>query len=172
VSEQELLAYNAGESPEFEVVTVPCPVVAGDTLQGRATESLECAASPVTRDERRFGALRMLQRLLGSMPMAHVDDVCDALVFCMERPSMAGRFLCAAAYPTVTDIVDHFAAKYPHLDLLKETELGLPSVQAHSDRLCELGFRYKYGMEEILDGSIACAVRFGCLDSPKLIVQG
>jgi len=85
---------------------------------------------------------------------------------------MAGRFLCAAAYPTVTDIVDHFAAKYPHLDLLKETELGLPIVQAHSDRLCELGFRYKYGMEEILDGSIACAVRFGCLDSPKLIVQG
>jgi len=48
----------------------------------------------------------------------------------------------------------------------------LPSVQAHSDRLRELGFRYKYGMEEILDGSIACAVRFGCLDSPKLIVQG
>jgi len=120
VSEQELLAYNAGESPEFEVVTVPCPVVAGDTLQGRATESLECAASPVTQDERRFGALRMLQRLMGSVPLAHVDDVCDALVFCMERPSMAGRFLCAAAYPTVTDIVDHFAAKYPHLDLLKE----------------------------------------------------
>ena len=120
MSEQELLAYNAGKSPAFEVVTVPCPVVAGDTLHGRATESLECAASPVTQDERRFGALGMLQRLLGSVPLAHVDDVCDALVFCMERPSMAGRFLCAAAYPTVTDIVDHFAAKYPHLDLLKE----------------------------------------------------
>jgi len=172
VSEQELLAYNAGESPEFEVVTVPCPVVAGDTLQGRATESLECAASPVTRDECRFGALRMLQQLLGSVPLAHVDDVCDALVFCMERPSMAGRFLCAAAYPTVADIVDHFAAKYPHLDLLKETELGLPSVQARSDKLGELGFRFKYGMEEILDGSIACAVRFGRLDASKLIVQG
>jgi len=48
----------------------------------------------------------------------------------------------------------------------------LPSVQAHSDKLGELGFRFKYGMEEILDGSIACAVRFGCLDSPKLFVQG
>nr|TKW22075.1 hypothetical protein SEVIR_4G204902v2 [Setaria viridis] len=41
----------------------------------------------------------MLQQLLGSMPLAHVDDVCDALVYCMEwRPSMASRFLCAAAY--------------------------------------------------------------------------
>ncbi|CAN6200942.1 unnamed protein product [Urochloa humidicola] len=173
VSEQELLAYNDGESPAFEVVTVPCPVVAGDTLQGRATESLECAASPVTGDTRRFGALRMLQRLMGSVPLAHVDDVCNALVFCMERPpqAMAGRFICAAAYPTITDIVDHFAAKYPHLHLLKETELGLPSVTAHSNKLGELGFRYKYGMEEILNTSIDCAVRLGLLDASKLVQE-
>ncbi|OEL34544.1 hypothetical protein BAE44_0004437 [Dichanthelium oligosanthes] len=160
VSEEELLAYNTGESPAFEVVTVPCPAVAGDTLQGRTTESLESAASPVTRDAGRFGALRMLQRLMGSVPLAHVDDVCGALVFCEEQPSMAGRFICGAAYPTVTDIVDHFATKI---------ELGLPSVQAHSEKL---GFRYKYGMEEILDGSIDCAVRFARLDASKLIVQG
>ena len=120
MSEQELLAYNAGESPEFEVVTVPCPVVAGDTLQGRATESLECAASPVTRDERRFGALRMLQRLMGSVPLVHVDDACDALVLCTERPSVAGRFLCAAAYPTIRDVAAHFAGMFPHLDVLRE----------------------------------------------------
>jgi nucleoside-diphosphate-sugar epimerase len=120
VSEKELLAYNAGETPAFEVVTVPCSVVAGDTLQGGTTLSLEGVASPVTRDESQLAGLRMLQQLLGSVPLAHVDDVCDALVFCMERPSMAGRFICAAAYPTFADIVGHFAAKYPHLDVLKE----------------------------------------------------
>ncbi|CAN6163268.1 unnamed protein product [Urochloa humidicola] len=80
---------------------------------------------------------------------------------------MAGRFICSAAYPAVADIVDHFATKYPHLDILKETELGLPSVQAHSDKLGELGFRYKYGMEEILDASIDYAVRLGLLDASK-----
>lgn len=47
VSEKELLAYNAVESPAFEVVTVPCSVVAGDTLQGHATFSLACLVSPV-----------------------------------------------------------------------------------------------------------------------------
>ncbi|WVZ81709.1 hypothetical protein U9M48_029055 [Paspalum notatum var. saurae] len=90
----------------------------------------------------------------------------------MEQPSVAGRFLAVRrrTYPTVYDIVGHFAGKYPHLDLLTETEV-LPSVQAHSDKLGELGFRYKYGMEEILDGSIDCAVRFGCLDASKLSVQ-
>ncbi|GJM97834.1 hypothetical protein PR202_ga14790 [Eleusine coracana subsp. coracana] len=172
LSEKEFLAYNESESPAFEVVTVPCALVAGDTIQdqGHATEALECAASPVTRDELRFGSLRMLQRLTGSVPLVHVNDVCDALVFCMEQPSMAGRFLCAAVYPTLYEIVGYFADKYPHLDLLKETEV-LPTVQAHSDKFGELGFRYKYGMKEILDGSIQCAVRFGSLDPAKIRVQ-
>jgi len=44
-------------------------------------------------------------------------------------------------------------------------------VQAPSDKLGELGFRYEYGMEEILDGSIDCPVRLGILDASKLIVQ-
>nr|CAB3471020.1 unnamed protein product [Digitaria exilis] len=72
-------------------------------LQGHTTESLECAASPVTRNARRLGRSGhsgLLQRLMGSVPLVHVDDVWDALVFCMERPSMAGLFLCAATYLT------------------------------------------------------------------------
>jgi hypothetical protein len=38
----------------------------------------------------------------------------------MEQPSLSGRFLCAAAYPTIHDILDHYGSKFPHLDLLKE----------------------------------------------------
>lgn len=45
-------------------------------------------------------------------------------------------------------------------------------MQTHSDKLGELGFRYKYGMEEILDGSVDCAVRLGILDVICLSVQG
>uniref|UniRef100_A0A0E0Q0X7 NAD(P)-binding domain-containing protein n=1 Tax=Oryza rufipogon TaxID=4529 RepID=A0A0E0Q0X7_ORYRU len=140
----ELLGHShAGERrrPAVEVVTVPCSVVAGGTLQGQSTTSLDCVVSPVSRDEGRFRALRLLQRLMGSVPMVHVDDVCDALVFCMEQPSLTGRFLCSAAYPTLDDIVEHFAGKY------------------------------KYGMEEILDGSVGCAARLGYIDAAKLRPQ-
>ena len=35
----------------------------------------------------------------------------------------------------------------------------------------ELGFRYKYGMEEILDSSVACAARLGSLDATRLNLQ-
>lgn len=48
----------------------------------------------------------------------------------------------------------------------------LPSIQVHTDKLGELGFKYKYGMEEILDESVECAVRLGCLDASKLSLQG
>ena len=44
-------------------------------------------------------------------------------------------------------------------------------VQPEGDKLVDLGFRYKYGMEEILDSSVACAARLGCLDAAKLSAQ-
>lgn len=44
-------------------------------------------------------------------------------------------------------------------------------VQPDGDRLGELGFVYKYGIEEILDSSVACAARLGCLDATKLSMQ-
>jgi nucleoside-diphosphate-sugar epimerase len=120
VSEKRLLGYNDGESPEFEVVTLPCGLVAGDTVLGHIPETLESAVAPVTRREPYFTLPRILQRLLGSVPLVHVDDVCAAHIFCMEQPSLSGRFLCAAAYPTIHDILDHYGSKFPHLDLLKE----------------------------------------------------
>ncbi|XP_062178699.1 NADPH HC-toxin reductase 1-like [Phragmites australis] len=169
-SEKELLSYNDGESPAFEVVTLPLGLVAGDTVLRRAPETLENAVSPVSRNEAHFGLPRLLQSLLGSVPLVHVDDVCEALVFCMERPSIAGRFLCAAAYPTIHDIVDHYANKFPHVDVLKVTE-AVARVQPDGNKLGELGFRYKYGVGEILDSSVACAARLGSLDAAKLSVQ-
>uniref|UniRef100_K3XX55 NAD-dependent epimerase/dehydratase domain-containing protein n=1 Tax=Setaria italica TaxID=4555 RepID=K3XX55_SETIT len=135
-SEQELLSYNAGESPAFEAVTLPLGLVAGDTVLRRAPETLEHAVSPVSRNELGFAFLRLLQRLLGSLPLVHVDDACDALVFCMERrASIAGRFLCAAAYPTSHDVAGHFASKFPHLDILEETEAVVVRAQRAEDKL-------------------------------------
>ncbi|KAF0902818.1 hypothetical protein E2562_019135 [Oryza meyeriana var. granulata] len=170
MSEKELLSYNDGGSPAFEVVTLPCGLVAGDTVLRRVPETLESAVSPVSGQEPYFLLLRLLQAMLGSMPLVHVDDVCDALVFCMEQPSLTGRFLCSAAYPTIHDITDCYATKYPHLAVLKETE-EVARVQPAADKLGELGFRYKYGMEQILDSSVDCAVRLGCIDAAKLRPQ-
>lgn len=44
-------------------------------------------------------------------------------------------------------------------------------MQPERNKLEELGFRYKYGMEEILDGNVEWAARLGHLDASKLSAQ-
>jgi nucleoside-diphosphate-sugar epimerase len=73
--------------------------------------------APLTGQAAYHNSLLFMQALMGSVPLAHVEDVCEAHVFCMDQPAMAGRFLCAAGYPSMRDIVDRFAAKYPEIEI-------------------------------------------------------
>ncbi|CAL4939476.1 unnamed protein product [Urochloa decumbens] len=163
LSEKELLGYN--ESPEpraFEVVSLACGVTGGDTIHPQLWGTIPILVSPLTGDAANHTFLLFLQALLGSVPVAHVEDVCEAHAFCMDQPSMAGRFLCAAGYPNLRDILDHFAAKFPELKIKIDHVTGEGvRVPADTSKLEDLGFRYRYGVEETLDASVECAKRFG-----------
>ncbi|XP_006657922.2 putative anthocyanidin reductase [Oryza brachyantha] len=163
LSEKALLSYNdEPPAPAFEVVTLACALVGGDTLQPRLWSSIPVIVAPLTGDEGYHNSLKFIQALLGSLPLAHIDDVCDAHIFCMEQPSIAGRFLCAAGYPNMKDYVDRFAAKFPDIEIkLKEITGEGVRVQADTNKLVDLGFKYKYGVNETLDSSVECAKRLG-----------
>lgn len=124
LSEKELLSYYSSSSSKeddrpraLEVVTLACGLVGGDSIQTYLWGSIAAIVAPLTGQAASHNALLFLQALLGSVPLVHVEDVCEAHVFCMEQESMAGRFLCAAGYPNMRDIVDHFAAKHPDLKI-------------------------------------------------------
>ncbi|WVZ66617.1 hypothetical protein U9M48_015808 [Paspalum notatum var. saurae] len=173
LSEKELLSYNDDEptatGPEeprrgraVEVVSLVCGLVGGDTIQSYLWSSIPVIVSPLTGDALCHNSLLFLQALLGCVPLAHLEDVCHAHVFCMDQPSMAGRFLCAAGYPTMRDYLDHFAAKHPDLKIqLTEVAGEGVRIRADSRKLEDLGFRFKYGVEETLDYSVECAKRLG-----------
>uniref|UniRef100_A0A0E0LMY9 NAD-dependent epimerase/dehydratase domain-containing protein n=1 Tax=Oryza punctata TaxID=4537 RepID=A0A0E0LMY9_ORYPU len=164
LSEKELLSYNSSPWPAFEVVTLPCALIGGDTLQPYVWSSIPVIVSPLTGDELYHNTLKFMQALLGSVPLAHIEDVCDAHVFCMDQPSIAGRFLCAAGYPNMKDCVDHFADKFPDIEIkLKEVIGEEVRVQADTNKLVDLGFNYRYGIEETLNSSVECAKRLGKL---------
>ncbi|CAN6205991.1 unnamed protein product [Urochloa humidicola] len=164
LSEMELLRYN-DESPEpraLEVVSLACGVTGGDTIQPYMWSSIPVLVSPLTGDAIYHNSLLFLQALLGSVPVAHVEDVCEAHAFCMDQPAMAGRFLCAAGYPNLRDILDRFAARFPDIKIKLEQVTGEGvRVRADTSKLEDLGFRYRYGVEETLDASVECARRFG-----------
>ncbi|KAK3125607.1 hypothetical protein QOZ80_7BG0607280 [Eleusine coracana subsp. coracana] len=170
--EKALLSYQGGsdsqrQSRAFEVVTLLCGLVGGDTLLPFPHGSLQSMVSPlITGDETWYTyGLKFMQALLGAVPLVHVDDACEAHVFCMDRRSIAGRFLCAAAWPNMRDIVDHYRGKHDHglNPAAKEVEGEGVRVQAATSKLLDLGFRYRYGAEEVLDCSVECAKRLGVL---------
>lgn len=169
LSEKELLSYSSSSSSKeddrpqaLEVVTLACGLVGGDSIQTYLWGSIAAILAPLTGQAVSHNALLFLQALLGSVPLVHVEDVCEAHVFCMEQESMTGRFLCAAGYPNMRDIVDHFAAKHPDLkiQLTQVTGEGV-RIQPNTSKLEDLGFRFKYGVEETLDCSVECAKRLG-----------
>ncbi|KAG8079839.1 hypothetical protein GUJ93_ZPchr0007g4654 [Zizania palustris] len=166
LTEKKLLSYNESEKRAFEVVTLACAIVGGgaDTTQQHHLLSIPMILAPLTGDDAYHSRLRFLQALLGSLPLAHIEDVCDAHIFCMEQPSIAGRFLCSAGYPNMQDFVDRFAAKFPELEMkLKQVEGEGVRVKADTSKLVDLGFKYKYSVEETLDGSVECAKKLGLL---------
>jgi len=165
LSEKELLRYNDDESSSsraFEVVSLVCALVGGDTIQPHLWSSIPVMVAPLTGHAAHHNSLLFMQALLGSVPLAHVEDVCEAHAFCMDQPAMAGRFLCAAGYPNMRDILDRFAARFPDIKIRLQQVTGEGvRVRADTSKLEDLGFRYRYGVEETLDGSVECAKRLG-----------
>ncbi|KAK3127618.1 hypothetical protein QOZ80_7AG0575850 [Eleusine coracana subsp. coracana] len=166
LAEKELLRYNERPEPEraLEAVSLVCALVGGDTIQPYLWSSIPVMVSPLTGSEAYHNSLLFLQALLGSVPLAHVEDVCEAHAFCMDQTAMAGRFICAAGCPSMREIVDHFAAKHPDIEIrLKQVTGEGVRVPCNTSKLVDLGFRYKYGVEETLDCSLECAKRLGGL---------
>uniref|UniRef100_A0A8R7PBT7 NAD-dependent epimerase/dehydratase domain-containing protein n=1 Tax=Triticum urartu TaxID=4572 RepID=A0A8R7PBT7_TRIUA len=167
ISEKELLKYNDDffEGRVLDVVVLVCGLVGGDTLLPHISDNLHAMLSPLTGVELYHNSLKFLQALLGSVPLVHVDNVCEAHVFCMEKSSdvVGGRYLCTTAHTNMHDILEHYVRRHPELERVKEVVGEGVRVQANTNKLVELGFKYKYGAEEVLDGSVDCGKRLGLL---------
>ncbi|MBA0835196.1 hypothetical protein Goarm_007491 [Gossypium armourianum] len=169
LAEKVALSYN-GEAnvngDKLEVVTLPCGLVGGETLLSFVPLSVAVMFSPLTGDSSTLVALQYMEQLLGSVPIVHIDDVCDAHIFCMEKPTMAGRFICAAANPTIRQIATHFRENYPKYqipeELMGEEKEG---IAWDSSKLVKMGFEYKEDMGKILDDSVKCGRRLAAVGS-------
>lgn len=165
ISEKEVLSYNSKAAKGgLEVVSLVCGLVGGDTILPYLPLSFQTAISQHTANKSCYKELKWLQKLLGSVPLLHIEDVCEAHVFCMEKSSLVGRFLCASAYPTIGDMADYFSQKCPEIPISKEfIEEPEKRIGCGSTKLNDLGFVYKYDMKRILEDSVECARKMGAL---------
>ncbi|MQM10800.1 hypothetical protein Taro_043700 [Colocasia esculenta] len=160
---EELLASYGVKEGELEVVILDCGVVGGDALVD-SVFGVRSLLSPLIENTALLANFVFLQNLLHSVPLVHLDDACEAHLFCMDVPltSGSGRFLCASDYPSVGEIMAYYRRKYPELIAL-EPEVCGSNIKGGSSKLTDMGFEYKYSMEQILDESIKFARKLGLI---------
>ncbi|XVF80209.1 hypothetical protein PTKIN_Ptkin15bG0052800 [Pterospermum kingtungense] len=158
LSEKELFGYGG----EIEVVSLVCGLVGGETILSSMPESMGVLISQATKNQRRYRTLRFLEELLGKIPISHIEEVCNAHIFFLEKPSSSGRFLCASAYLSSADIANHFRKHCPDIDIPAEFVENLGrEIFWGSSKLKEVGFDYKCDVKKILEDSINCGLRLG-----------
>ncbi|XWS46195.1 hypothetical protein CRYUN_Cryun14cG0043900 [Craigia yunnanensis] len=154
-SEKESLRYNC----EMEIVSLVCGLVGGGTLLSSMPESMGVLISQVTKNKTRYNT-RFLEELLGKVPILHVEDVCDAHIFCPETPSIKGIFLCASAYLSSSEIASHYRKNYPDMKIPDEfVEKSEREIVWGSTKRKEVRFEYKCDVKTILEDSINCGLK-------------
>ncbi|XP_027356848.1 vestitone reductase-like [Abrus precatorius] len=97
--------------------------------------------------------------------MVHVDDLAKAHIFLLEHPNPKGRYTCSSCYVTAEMVSQIASTKYPEFqqktpDSSKQSQvIKLPDYS--SKKLIDLGFVFKYGLEEMLDDAIQCCKEKG-----------
>ncbi|KAI4328889.1 hypothetical protein L6164_021209 [Bauhinia variegata] len=158
--EKDMLSYGN----RLEVVSLSLGLVGGDTLQSFLSGSMVAMVSQLTGNRNGYQSLKCLEELLGKIPLVHVDDAGEAHVFCMENPSINGRFLVASSYISSQDIAAYYLTHHPELQVKLEYVQGPKrEIDYGSTKLTDKGFVYKYDTKKILDGCIGCARRTGDL---------
>ncbi|KAJ4837998.1 hypothetical protein Tsubulata_027875, partial [Turnera subulata] len=163
--EKEALKYN--ENGKLEVATLSIGAVGGDTILPYLPGSIGAIISPVTGNLALYnGAIKFLQEIMASVPIVHIEDVCEAHLFCMEKPSIKGRFLCVVANPTIRELVNLLKEYHPELKIDEsfagESEEG---IACDSSKLTKIGFEYKCDLKKIIHDSLECGRRLGAFKS-------
>jgi len=118
--ERELLTRNGKDengSGEFEVVTLAVGLVGGDALLSYLPASVALLISQLKDNEVTYQSLKFIEEIDGKIPLVHIDDVCEAHIFCAEDSSINGRFLVANSYASSAEIANYYLQNYPEFNL-------------------------------------------------------
>ncbi|KAK6143524.1 hypothetical protein DH2020_023872 [Rehmannia glutinosa] len=163
LSEKEILEYNI--NGKLEVVSLVCGLVGGETLLSYVPSSVKSVLSQLKGgDQFPLTALNYLQELFGSVPLVHIEDVCDAHIFCIEKTAIRGRFLCAAESCTIEEMANLYQEIHPQFQIAEGSKSG-PDGRCKCDfsKLRKEGYEFKYGLKQILNDSVECGKRLGFL---------
>ncbi|CAN1121003.1 Protein BRI1-5 ENHANCED 1 [Linum perenne] len=74
----------------------------------------------------------------------------------MESPDAKGRYICSSTNITSLEMWEFLSTNYPHLHLPLSLKISGNGVvyRVSSKKLLDLGFEFKHGLGDMVDGAI------------------
>nr|ALX35996.1 dihydroflavonol 3'-hydroxylase 3 [Paeonia lutea] len=163
----EEAAFKFADENGIDLVSVITTTVAGPFLTPTVPSSIRVLLSPITGDPELLPILSTVNSRMGSIALVHIEDICNAHIFLMEQARAQGRYICCERSCLLSEFVHHLAREYPSSNMHRcledeQTAKTVPS-EISSKKLRDLGFNYKYDLQDIVHQTVSCCVGHGYL---------
>ncbi|KAL3603171.1 hypothetical protein D5086_004030 [Populus alba] len=142
-AEKEALEY--GKTNELKIVTICPSIIIGPLLQPTMNSSSLYLLSYLK------DGLETLDS--GTRSFVDVRDTAKALLLVYEKDEAEGRYICSSHDITTQDLAEKLKAMYPHYNYPKSFAGGMPSMDMSSEKLLNLGWKYR-SLEESLVAAV------------------
>ncbi|GMN35570.1 hypothetical protein TIFTF001_005389 [Ficus carica] len=146
----EQAAWKFAKEHNMDFITIIPVLVVGEFLMPTMPPSLITGLSLITGNEAHYSIIKQGQ-------FVHLDDLCNAHIFLYENPKSEGRYIVSSHDATIYDIAKLLKENYPEYNIptkFRDIEENISIVHFSSKKLLDLGFQYKYGLEDMFKGAI------------------
>ncbi|KAL5548229.1 hypothetical protein UlMin_003460 [Ulmus minor] len=161
----EEAAFRFATKNGIDLVSLITSTVGGPFLTSSVPSSIQVLLSPITGDPKFLSILSAVNARMGSIALIHIEDICRAHLFLMENAKAEGRYICCAKSCSLSKLFQHLAQDYPCSNLqrcnFEEDDHNEVPPEISSKKLRDLGFIYKYGVEEIIHQAINASIGYG-----------
>ncbi|KAI3519234.1 hypothetical protein L1887_08261 [Cichorium endivia] len=146
----EKVAWKATKENKIDFISIIPTLVVGPFITPSFPPSLITALSLITGEESHYSIIKQGQYV-------HLDDLCECHIYLYENPKAEGRYICSSHDTTIHELARMIKEKWPEY-LIPNRFPGiddeLPVVSFSSKKLTDMGFKFKYDLEEMFKGAI------------------
>nr|AEQ04697.1 dihydroflavonol 4-reductase [Lycium barbarum] len=146
----EKAAMEEAKKNNIDFISIIPPLVVGPFITPTFPPSLITALSLITGNEAHYCIIKQGQYV-------HLDDLCEAHIFLYEHPKAEGRYICSSHHAIIYDVAKMVRQKWPEYYVpteFKGIDKDLPIISFSSKKLMDMGFQFKYTLEDMYKGAI------------------
>ncbi|KAF6162041.1 hypothetical protein GIB67_002630 [Kingdonia uniflora] len=141
----EKAAWDFGKENSIDFISIIPTLVVGPFLMSSMPPSMITALALITGNEPHYSILKQIQ-------FVHLDDLCNAHIYLFEHPDAKGRYICSSDNTTIIQLAEKLNQLFPEYNIptkFPNFDENLKVISFSSKKLTEVGFEYKYTLEDM-----------------------